>query len=53
MTGKKHDMNHAKMTQISAYTMSQKQLLLHEMKLRENLLHQKDTGSTLGREIYE
>ena len=47
---KKHDMIHANMIQIPADTMSQKQLLLHKIKLRENLLHQKDTSSTLGRE---
>ena len=49
VTGKKYDINYANMIQIPADTMSQKQSR-HEMKLRENLLHQKGTGSTLGRE---
>ena len=47
--GKKYDINYANMIQIQADTMSQKQSL-HEMKLRENLLHQKGADSTLEKE---
>ena len=48
VNGKKYDINYANMIQIPADTMSQKQSR-HEMKLQEDLLRQKGTGSTRGR----